>query len=212
MEQLAGISGGDAVASLYPTAAEARITCAIADAAAKVRDLDFISFHGVRPFFPQLTAQPVKPRRGRARAEPEVEPRRRAHRLIAIREVEAHPARGYVVQASTNLLNWEDVGAFIAVGGAVDFTESATLQPHRYYRILDRDTNLPPPTNNNFSSRIVLATSPAAVVGCIMPRTPSGFARLRKDAHAAVPILAYRTVAKYRGELNILPSNLRRVY
>jgi hypothetical protein len=32
---------GDAVASLYPTAEEARITCAIVDAAAKVRDLNF---------------------------------------------------------------------------------------------------------------------------------------------------------------------------
>ncbi len=31
----------DAVASLYPTVEEARITCAIVDAAAKVRDLDF---------------------------------------------------------------------------------------------------------------------------------------------------------------------------
>ena len=31
----------DAVASLYPTAEEARITCAIVDAAATVRDLNF---------------------------------------------------------------------------------------------------------------------------------------------------------------------------
>ena len=31
----------DAVASLYPSAEEARITCAIVDAAAKVRDLNF---------------------------------------------------------------------------------------------------------------------------------------------------------------------------
>ncbi len=31
----------DAVAHLYPTAEEARITCAIVDAAAKVRDLNF---------------------------------------------------------------------------------------------------------------------------------------------------------------------------
>ena len=31
----------DAVANLYPTAEEARITCAIVDAAAKVRDLNF---------------------------------------------------------------------------------------------------------------------------------------------------------------------------
>ena len=31
----------DAVASLYPTAEEARITCAIVDAAARVRDLNF---------------------------------------------------------------------------------------------------------------------------------------------------------------------------
>ena len=31
----------DAVACLYPTAEEARITCAIVDAAAKVRDLNF---------------------------------------------------------------------------------------------------------------------------------------------------------------------------
>ena len=31
----------DAVADLYPTAEEARITCAIVDAAAKVRDLNF---------------------------------------------------------------------------------------------------------------------------------------------------------------------------
>jgi len=31
----------DAVASLYSTAEEARITCAIVDAAAKVRDLNF---------------------------------------------------------------------------------------------------------------------------------------------------------------------------
>ena len=31
----------DAVAGLYPTAEEARITCAIVDAAARVRDLNF---------------------------------------------------------------------------------------------------------------------------------------------------------------------------
>ena len=38
-----GVAGEtrDAVASLYPTAEEARITCAIVDAAAKVRDLNF---------------------------------------------------------------------------------------------------------------------------------------------------------------------------
>ena len=39
----AKFAGGarDAVAGLYPTAEEARITCAIVDAAAKVRDLNF---------------------------------------------------------------------------------------------------------------------------------------------------------------------------
>ncbi len=34
-------AGRDAVASLYPTTEEARITCAIVDAAAGVRDLNF---------------------------------------------------------------------------------------------------------------------------------------------------------------------------
>jgi hypothetical protein len=38
--KFAGVSR-DAVAHLYPTAEEARITCAIVDAAAKVRDLNF---------------------------------------------------------------------------------------------------------------------------------------------------------------------------
>jgi hypothetical protein len=36
-----GINANDAVASLYPTAEEARITCAIEDAAANVCDLNF---------------------------------------------------------------------------------------------------------------------------------------------------------------------------
>lgn len=77
----------------------------------------------------------------------------------------ARSGRGYVVQASTNLLNWQDVGAFIAVGEAVDFTETASADPRRFYRILDRDANLPVPTNNNFGNRIALSGSPAVAFG-----------------------------------------------
>lgn len=77
----------------------------------------------------------------------------------------ARSGRGYVVQASTNLLNWLDVGAFIAVGGAIDFTEVTGADPRRYYRILDRDTNLPVPANNNFASRIALSGSPVVAFG-----------------------------------------------
>ena len=41
----------DAVSSLYPTAEEARITCTIVDAAAKVRDLNF-------KYLPKAKARP----------------------------------------------------------------------------------------------------------------------------------------------------------
>lgn len=68
----------------------------------------------------------------------------------------ARSGRGYVVQASTNLLNWENVGAFIALSGAVDFTEAASQQPRRFYRIVDQDRSMPVPGNNNFANRTVI--------------------------------------------------------
>jgi hypothetical protein len=78
----------------------------------------------------------------------------------------AQTGRGYVVQASTNLVNWEAVGAFVALSSAVDFTETAGQHARRFYRIVDRDWwDMPAPGNDNFTNAVALAGSPTSVVG-----------------------------------------------
>lgn len=53
--------------------------------------------------------------------------------------------RGYVIQSSTNLLNWVDYSSFIAFGGQYDFADPNTpILPRRFYRVVDRTGNLPP--------------------------------------------------------------------
>ena len=49
---------------------------------------------GVRPFLPQFVAEFIQAGGGRVRAEHQREPRRRADRLVAVGEIETHPAGG----------------------------------------------------------------------------------------------------------------------
>ncbi|MBI5772482.1 MAG: hypothetical protein HZA89_01920 [Verrucomicrobia bacterium] len=79
--------------------------------------------------------------------------------------IRAKPGKGYVVQSSTNLTQWQDAGAFVAVDRAVDFTEGANNSTGRvFYRIVDRGS-VPPPTNDYFTNRVTLTGSPVQALG-----------------------------------------------
>jgi hypothetical protein len=72
--------------------------------------------------------------------------------------------RGYVVQYSDNLRDWQNIEFVIASSGRVvisDFMEQA--QPQRFYRILESAGF--PPENDNFSNRIVLTGLPTTTGG-----------------------------------------------
>ena len=62
--------------------------------------------------------------------------------------INAAKGRGYVVQVSTNLLDWTDYAAFVSMGGQYGFVDTNAVGfPHRYYRVEDRTGNMPPPSN-----------------------------------------------------------------
>ncbi len=63
--------------------------------------------------------------------------------------------RGYVIQVSTNLLNWVDYSAFLAFEGRYEFTDATGL-PGRFYRLVDRTENMPPPANDAFANRAII--------------------------------------------------------
>jgi len=54
--------------------------------------------------------------------------------------------RGYVLQTSTNLLDWVDYSAFVASDARYRFAEACGL-PRRFFRVVDRTDNMPPPPN-----------------------------------------------------------------
>jgi hypothetical protein len=65
--------------------------------------------------------------------------------------------RGYVVQVSTNLLDWLDDSAFFAFEGRYQFTDRDLAgASRRYYRLVDRTGSMPPPANDSFADRAVI--------------------------------------------------------
>lgn len=68
--------------------------------------------------------------------------------------------RGYVVQVSSNLLDWTNYAVFIATNGSYAFADTnAAAFPRRFYRVVDDTGNMPPPANDAFTNRILLAGS-----------------------------------------------------
>ncbi len=66
--------------------------------------------------------------------------------------------RGYVVQYSTNLTAWSNFTAFVGRSDTHDFTDPDGRNfPQRFYRLVDRTENMPPPPNDNFANRILLS-------------------------------------------------------
>ncbi len=74
--------------------------------------------------------------------------------------------RGYVVQVSSNLVNWAD---YAAVGGLASNTpfmdQAVSSLSHRFYRVVDRTTNMPPPVNDKFANRASLQGSLPSATG-----------------------------------------------
>lgn len=74
--------------------------------------------------------------------------------------------RGYVIQASTNLLDWDDCSSFFAVDGSYNFTDQNSLAfPGRFYRVVDRTGNMPPPANDAFDNRAPVSSMNVPVTG-----------------------------------------------
>jgi len=74
--------------------------------------------------------------------------------------------RGYVVETSTNLVHWSPHSAFVSTAREwtlPDNMVAATRQ--RFYRILDRTGNLPPPPNDLFANSELLSGKNAVVSG-----------------------------------------------
>jgi hypothetical protein len=63
--------------------------------------------------------------------------------------------RGYIVQSSSNLLNWSNVFALVAYDGNYPFTNRlGNNQSNSFYRVVDSTSHMPPPINDNFANRI----------------------------------------------------------
>ncbi len=58
---------------------------------------------------------------------------------------------GYVVQASTNLITWKDLGAFYCTGVPYEWTGGATRN-FCFFRVVDRTSSMPPPVNDTFET------------------------------------------------------------
>ncbi len=80
--------------------------------------------------------------------------------------IHSQSKRGYAIQASTDLRGWEDVNGFFNLGRPVAFLDgAATNHPHRFYRAVDRTTNMPPPRNDHFTNRIPISGLNVVVEG-----------------------------------------------
>jgi hypothetical protein len=74
--------------------------------------------------------------------------------------------RGYVVQISTNLLDWTDYWPFFASDWVCNFADpGAGANPRRFYRVVDRTGNMPPPPNDDFRGRLAIPALDVAVNG-----------------------------------------------
>ena len=72
-------------------------------------------------------------------------------------EINTLKGRGYIVEVSSNLVDWQTNSAFFSLGPAFQFSDSVPSNfPRRYYRVADRTENMPRPANDNFASRIFL--------------------------------------------------------
>lgn len=122
----------------------------------------------------------------------------------------AQAGRGYVVQASTNLVNWENVATFIALSGAVEFTETAP-QARRFYRVVDQNKSLPVPANNDFANGVALVGSPTSVMGYNRGASPEagenyGYPRPGKSVWYSWTAPASATfVAEAKGNVGFYP-------
>ena len=81
--------------------------------------------------------------------------------------------RGYVVQVSTNLINWSDYTVFVSTTNVQTFTDvPAQVLPRRFYRVVERPlAQFPPPPNDNFVNRIPLTGLGIATEGYIANAT-----------------------------------------
>ena len=65
--------------------------------------------------------------------------------------------RGYVVQVSSNLVDWADYAPFVSWTNTYAFVDPGSSSlAHRFYRLKDSTANMPPPSNDNFANRILL--------------------------------------------------------
>ncbi len=65
--------------------------------------------------------------------------------------------RGYVIQYSTDLVHWSNSTVFVALSSTYLFTDPAGHNlPHRFYRVVDTTTDMPPPANGRFANRVPL--------------------------------------------------------
>jgi hypothetical protein len=74
--------------------------------------------------------------------------------------------RGYTVEVSTNLHDWTTSYAFFSFADGYAFADTNAYAPQRrFYRIVDRTRNMPPPPNDNFANRIPLTGLGITTVG-----------------------------------------------
>lgn len=74
--------------------------------------------------------------------------------------------RGYVVESSSDFRQWDQVDAYISLDGSVEYIEPAGTPPaRRFYRVVDRNSNMPAPANDQFQNRRDLGSGSQLVVG-----------------------------------------------
>ena len=80
--------------------------------------------------------------------------------------------RGYTVEVSTNLHDWTTCNAFFSFANGYEFADTnAYTSERRFYRIVDRTEDMPPPPNDNFANRIRLRGLGITTVGYIANAT-----------------------------------------
>ncbi len=72
--------------------------------------------------------------------------------------VQGISGRGYVLQTSTDLIHWTNRAAFIALDEIYYFEDSPNgSSGARFFRVMERTNDIPPPSNDNFGSRTLLS-------------------------------------------------------
>jgi len=75
------------------------------------------------------------------------------------------PQRGYVLQFSTNLVQWQNHAAFVAKSLTMALDGDNTYVGNKFFRLIDATRNMPPPPNDSFENRLSIGPTVRKISG-----------------------------------------------